>query len=378
MRVLIAPHTFGSLTAGQAAEAIADGWRQHAPADQLLTCPQSDGGAGFVDVVLAARGGELVPLTVTGPLGEPVPATLLVCSDDESTTAYVEAAQACGTHLVPPEHRDPWRATSHGLGELLRAAVGTGVRRVVVGVGDTASHDGGAGALAALGVGRPDRLACGGGALAELQDDDLGGLPRAREQLAGIELVVATSTDIPLLGFHGASAVEAPARGADAGQAQALEAALGHFAHVAERSLVAGRPLAGTSMASRAGAGAGGGLAFALLLLGAQPVDGVQAASEATYLPQHLQASDLVVTAETVFGWESTRAGVVRHVAEAALAVGVPSIVVAGRVEVGRRETSNLGLSGAYAVAEDPRAPGPDTVGALAARVRRVARTWSH
>jgi glycerate 2-kinase len=380
VRVLIAPDSFGSLTASQAAEAMADGWRGQAPGDHLETCPQSDGGAGFLDVVLAARGGDLVPVTVTGPLGGPVPATVLVATHDgEPPTAYVEAAQACGAHLVAPEQRDPWRATSRGLGELLEAAVGTGAGRVVVAVGDTASHDGGAGALSAHGVGGLDRLGRGGGGLADLDGDDLAGLPAARHRFKDVELVVATATDLPLLGFHGASAIEAEQRGAGPAQAQALESALGHFAHLAERSLVAGRPLGGTSLASAPGAGAGGGLGFALLLLGARPFDGVQAAADATHLQARLRATDVVVTGEAVFGWQSTRAGVVRHVAEAALALGVPSVVVALQVEVGRRETSNLGLSGAYAVLEGPRAPAPpNPADALAARVRRVARTWSH
>ncbi len=388
MRVLIAPDSFGSLSAAQAADAIAAGWAEQAPADRLATCPLSDGGAGFVDVVLAARGGDLVPVTVAGPLGDTVPATVLVCPADADAdrpeTAYVEAAQACGAHLLSGDGRDPWRASSLGLGQLLEAAVATGARRVVVGVGDTASHDGGAGALAALGVGDAGRLARGGGALADLTADDLAHLPAARERLNGVELVVATATDIPLLGFHGASAVEAEGRGATPEQAQALESALGHYAHLAEAALVAGRPLGGTTLASAPGAGAGGGLAFALLLLGARQVDGVRAAVAETGLPARLRACDLVVTGEALFGWESTRAGVVRQVAEEALAVGVASVVVALRVEVGRRETSGLGLSGAYAVADQPGdqlgdvAVQQDPAGALAARARRVARTWSH
>ncbi|HEX3004780.1 MAG TPA: glycerate kinase [Angustibacter sp.] len=387
MRVLLAPDAFGPLTATQAADAIAAGWREQAPGDTLATCPQSDGGAGFVDVVLAARGGELLPVTVSGPLGAPVPATVLVCpasgaeqgQHGEPETAYVEAAQACGLHLLGPDLRDPWRATSRGLGELLLAAIATGAQRIVVGVADTASHDAGAGLLAALGVGE-GRLDGGGGSLSTVAPDDLVGLPAARDRLREVELVVAPATDIPLLGFHGASAVEAAGRGAGAEQAQALEASLGHFAQLAEGALVAGRPLAGTAIAARPGAGAGGGAAFALMLLGARWVDGVQAAAEATRLADRVRGSDLVVTGEELFGWESTRAGVVKHLAAVALEVGVPSVVIAQHVEVGRRETSNLGLSGAYAVVEGPPggAPPADPAGALAARARRVARTWSH
>ncbi|KQX64460.1 glycerate kinase [Angustibacter sp. Root456] len=385
MRVLLVPDSFGPLTASQAADAMASGWRAQAPSDTLTACPQSDGGAGFVDVVLAARGGDLVPVTVSGPLAEPVPATVLVCPategpDGDPVTAYIEAAQSCGAHLLAADQRDPWRASSRGLGELLLAAVDTGARRVVVGVGDTASHDAGAGLLAALDV-DGDRLGAGGGALSAVEAADLVGLAAARERLREVELVVATATDIPLLGFHGASAVEAAGRGASPEQAQALEASLGHFAQLAERSLVAGRPLAGTSIAARPGAGAGGGVAFALMLLGAQQLDGVEASARATRLAARLRECDLVLTGEEVFGWESTRAGVVKHVAALALEVGVPSIVLATHVEVGRRETSTLGLSGAYAVVEGPAGatpPSSDPAGALAARTRRVARTWSH
>ncbi|WP_460461331.1 glycerate kinase, partial [Angustibacter peucedani] len=167
MRVLIAPDAFaGHLGAEQAAEAVAAGWAEHAPDDVLTRCPLSDGGAGFVDVVLAARGGDLVPVTVAGPLGEPVPATLLAVTEDDGTrSAYVESSQACGPHLLDDDRRDVWRATSVGVGELVRAAVEDGATRVVVGVGDSASHDGGAGLLSALGVGSAQRLAGGGGFL---------------------------------------------------------------------------------------------------------------------------------------------------------------------------------------------------------------------
>ncbi|GAA4356454.1 glycerate kinase family protein [Angustibacter luteus] len=382
MRVLIAPDTFaGHLDAQQAADAIAAGWAEQAPSDQLTTTPLSDGGPGLVDVVLSARGGELVPVTVSGPLGEPVPAAVLVVTEtDGSRTAYLEASQACGLHLLAPERRDAWRATSTGVGELVQAAVQTGATRVVIGIGDSASHDGGAGILAALGAGPAELLGGGGGALADLTADALSGLDAVRQRLRGVQLVAATSSDLPLLGFHGASATDAERRGATPEQAQQLEAALGHFAHVAQRSQVAGRSLGGSGMAGVAGAGAGGGIGFALLLLGATRVDGVQEVLAATGFAQRLSGADLVVTGESVFGWHSMRGGVVASVAESALAVGLPVVVLAVEVEVGRRETLNLGVSGAYAVADrqgwlaDVQR---DPAGALARRARRVARTWS-
>jgi glycerate kinase len=382
VRVLIAPDAFvGHLDAQQAADAIAAGWAAQAPKDQLSTCPLSDGGPGFVDVVLAARGGDLLPVTVSGPLGDPVPATvLLVTEPDGARTAYLEASQACGLHLLAAQGRDPWRATSVGVGELVDAAVQEGPTRIVVGVGDVASHDGGAGLLAALGGGAPEQLALGGGALSDVPDDALATLAEARERLRGVQLVAATSSDLPLLGFHGASASDAARRGATPEQAQALEAALGRYAHVAQRALVAGRSLAGAGLAASAGAGAGGGIGFALMLLGGVRVDGVAEALAATGFTERLRAADLLVTGESLFGWQSVRAGVVVSAAGHALDVGLPVVVLALEVEVGRRETMNLGVSAAYAVADRPgwlAEVQSDPAGALTRRARRVARTWS-
>ncbi|KGM16508.1 hypothetical protein N867_19290, partial [Actinotalea fermentans ATCC 43279 = JCM 9966 = DSM 3133] len=165
MRVLLAPDSFGgTLTAVQAAEAMADGWRRTAPSDELRTLPLADGGPGFVAILNASLGGQLVPVTVTGPLGQPVPAALLRVDGPGGPTVYLESAQAVGLHLVPPERRDPTATTSAGVGELLLAARDLGAARVVVGLGGSGTNDGGAGMLAALGMGAP-ALRAGGGAL---------------------------------------------------------------------------------------------------------------------------------------------------------------------------------------------------------------------
>ena len=209
MRVLIAPDGFGgTLTAREAASAVHDGWLRAAPGDDLRTCPLSDGGPGFLDTLRASLGGELVAVTVSSPLGEQVPAAiLLVEAPDGARTAYVESAHALGLPLVPPDRRDPTRTTSYGVGELIRAAVGTGARRVVVGLGGSATNDGGAGMLAALGVGAPDGvLTRGGGALGGVTADDLLALTDVRAGLRHVDLVAATDVNVPLLGLHGASA----------------------------------------------------------------------------------------------------------------------------------------------------------------------------
>src|SRR4051812_6574617 len=150
MRVLVCPDSFtGTLSAPDAARAIAAGWRQAAPDDELTLAPLSDGGPGFVDVVQAALGGTLLAVTVTGPLGDPGPATVLLAPDG---TAYLESAQACGLALVPRERRDPTRTTTVGVGELIAAALDAGARALVIGLGGSGTNDGGAGALAALGA----------------------------------------------------------------------------------------------------------------------------------------------------------------------------------------------------------------------------------
>ena len=359
MRVLIAPDAFaGVLTAAQAATAMATGWAAHAPDDILTTVPLSDGGPGFVAVIAAARGGDLVPVTVRGPVGSDVQATLLFVGD----TAYVESAQAIGTHLDP--HRDPTRTTSAGLGDLLAEAVRAGARQVVVGCGPAAANDGGAGLLAALGAGDDSCLLAGAAGLSDLPDDALSRLADVRHRFSGIDLVAATDSDLPLLGFGGTSATYAQAHGASAEQAQQLESALGRYAEVAQRSLVAGRALLGRGQAAEPGAGAAGGAGFALLLLGARRVSGVQAVLDAVRFEEHLARMDLLVTGAGTFGG-SARA-VIAVIAGAALEHGVPTVVIADRVEVGRREALSLGVSSAH-----------ETGASLANRAQRMARTWS-
>jgi glycerate kinase len=384
VRVLIAPDSFpGALSAGQAAEAIAEGWRRTAPHDQLSLLPLSDGGPGFLDVLVRALGGETVAVTVSDPLGRPVPAALLVVDQDGRRTAYVETAQACGLHLLGDGERDPSRTSSYGVGQLLDAALTEGATRIVVGLGGSGTNDGGAGMLAALGVGRDEGLARGGAALAALADDGLHGLVQARQRLRGTEIVIATDVDVTLLGFHGASASYAQDMGATPEVAQQLEAALGRLTEVAQRTLPPATDLlSGTArrLDREPGAGAAGGLGYGLLLLGGHVVGGVDAVLQAVGFADLLGAADLLVTGEGIFDWQSLRGTVVAGVAQAALAVAVPSVVLAGQVLVGRRETMALGISGTYAVAENPARVlevSADPAGTLAARAARVATTWS-
>lgn len=394
MRVLIAPDDFGgTLTAQEAASVLADGWRRAAPGSDVRTCPLSDGGPGFLATLRASLGGELLSVTVASPLGEPVPGAVLVVpgTQDRPRTAYVESAHAAGLALVPPARRDPGSTSTSGVGELLRAALATGATRVVVGLGGSATNDAGAGMLAALGVGDPGSpLVRGGGELGDVVADDLAALADLRAELAGTDLVAAYDVDVPLLGLHGASAGFAAQKGATPVQAQELERALGHFAHVAvgalagvvRPDLLAGaRPSSPVArLASQPGAGAAGGLGFGLALLGARLLPGSALVADAVGLAARIADVDVVLTGEGRFDWQSLHGKVVAAVAERALALAVPTVVLAGQVDVGRREWGAAGIAAAYAVAETPvqvREALADPAGTLGRRVERVARTWS-
>jgi glycerate kinase len=385
VHVVIAPDCFtGTLTAQQAAEAMAQGWRESAPQDLLTLVPLSDGGPGFVDVLAGARPeAETVLVTVTDPLGREVPAAVLVVDVGGTRTAYLESAQAAGLHLLAADERNPAVTSTWGVGQLLDAALAAGATRIVVGLGGSGTNDAGAGMLAALGVGAAEELARGGLALADIGDDALGGLDAARNRFGSVELVLASDVESPLLGLQGASAVFGPQKGASPELAQALEGALGRFVEVVRRTvpeqtdLLTGKP---RRLDKEPGAGAAGGLGYALYLLGATRVSGVAEVLRAVGLRDLLAAADLVVTGEGSFDWQSLQGKVVAGVAGLALETATPSVVIAGQTLVGRREAMTLGLSGSYAVAETPEqveAAMADPVGTLARRTARVAATWS-
>lgn len=385
MHVIIAPDCFtGTLTATQAAEAIADGWRRKAPDDLLSVVPLSDGGPGFLDVLTTSVPGDSSVVTVSGPRGAAVPAALHITTDEGGRrTAWVESAQAIGLHLLEVPERDPGLTSTWGLGELLEAALALDVDRIVVGLGGSSTNDAGAGMLAALGAGPRDVLAGGGAGLIATREGDLAGLAAARERFAGVELVAATDVASPLLGLQGASAIFAEQKGATPEQSQVLEGALGHFADQVRRVLRPGTDLLSgreRRLDKEPGAGAAGGVGFGLMLLGARRASGVEIVLEAVGMSRLVAAADLVITGEGSLDWQSLQGKVVAGVAELAAAHATPAVALAGQVLIGRRESMALGLSGAYAVAdreEDVEAAMADPVGTLRARAERVAVTWS-
>ena len=369
MRVLIAPDKFaGTLSASEAAEAIAVGWLKTAPQDELDLCPVSDGGPGFIDTLSAALPrSELSVVTVSGPLGDPVPATILVDGD----TAYLEVAQSCGLHLLDDEHRDPTVTTSFGVGELIAEALDGGVTKLVIGLGGSGTNDAGAGMLAALGATSDGPLDKGGLALSGVSTVNL---DPVRERLAGIELVAASDVDNPLLGLTGASKTYGEQKGASEEDVMRLEGALEMLVEAV------GRRPDGKQPAVAKGSGAAGGLGYALLHLGGVHVPGISTIMDTVRFDDRVSQADLVITGEGRFDWQSLRGKVVSGVAAASMSQARPCVVLAGDVSVGRREYSQIGISNAYSVAtivgslaESIETPSRSLISAA----ERIAKTWS-
>lgn len=369
MRILVAPDKFaGTLTAVQAADAIAEGWRRQAPSDEVTTVPMADGGPGFLDVMHASLGGQLNAVTVRGPLGAPTPAALLVVDG----TAYIESAQACGLDLLPRHGGGPVAgltegASTYGVGELIAAAIDVGATRVVVGLGGSGTNDGGAGLLAALGAtSRPEgALTAGPAGLAEL-----GGVNvwPARHRVSGVELVAATDVDNPLLGLRGATNVFGPQKGIAPDRLIEVDGALTRLAHLADRSV-----------ADEPGAGAAGGLGYALLLLGGRREPGFGMVAQVLHLAERVERADLVVTGEGRLDWQSMSGKVISGLARLAGEAMRPCVALAGDVKVGARELRANGIEAAYSLVEmvgADRAFG-EPAESLADMASRVARTWS-
>ncbi|MCW2747938.1 MAG: hypothetical protein JWP10_1080, partial [Nocardioidaceae bacterium] len=263
MRVLIAPDKFaGTLTAVEAAESIAEGWRRRSPDDHLTLAPMADGGPGFVGVVHAALGGDMLAATVRGPLGEPAPITLLKAGD----TVYVESAQACGLDLVS-ENR-PMDASSFGVGEAIMYALVTGAGSIVFGLGGSATTDGGAGLLAALGATADVPLDRGPAGLRGMTTCDVSPAARA---LDGIDITIASDVTIGLLGMFGAAKTFGPQKGLDEMGVIDVDGILDRFVVAA-----CGATPTERRTADLPGAGAAGGVGFALLMLGGSVVSGIE------------------------------------------------------------------------------------------------------
>ncbi|MCB0933205.1 MAG: glycerate kinase [Mycobacterium sp.] len=349
MRVLIAPDCFGdSLTAVQAAQAIAAGWTRGRPADTLVLAPQSDGGPGFVDV-LARRltAAELRRSRVCGPLKSDVEAAWVY--DPDTATAYLESAQACGLAQLggAPTPQTAVEAHSRGVGELIDAALRAGARNVVVGLGGSACTDGGKGMV-----------------------DALGGLSAARDRLAGIRLVAATDVEHPMLGRSGAAHVFGPQKGAAPATVDQLEQRLASWAAHLEAVCPA--------VSAMPGAGAAGGLGAALLALGAHRESGASVVAEHTGLAGDIAAADLIVTGEGRLDDPSLRGKVVGSLSRAAIRRGVPLLVLAGQVALSAQARRAAGIV-AHSIADyagSVQRAIEDASAHLAGLAERTAAQW--
>lgn len=286
----------------------------------------ADGGEGTLDALLAALGGDRFTETVSGPLGDPVRAEFAVVSAEEGRLAVVEMARASGLPLISPARRDPKRTTTRGTGELILAACRTGVGRVLVCIGGSATNDGGAGMAQAVGVrlldARGRDLPPGGAALLDLAAIDMSGLDPS---VAGATFVVATDVDNPLVGPQGASAVYGPQKGASPEDVALLDSALGHLAAVIHRDL-------GRDVRDEPGAGAAGGLGAGLIaFLGARLRPGVDVVMEAVGLRQRMEKADVVVTGEGMFDEQSLHGKAPAGVLRAAAEYGLPAVVLCGQ-----------------------------------------------
>ncbi len=327
MRVLIAPQEFkGSLTAVQAAEAIRAGCLRVFPDAEIDSAPVADGGPGTVDAIVHAAGGRTSIARVDGPLGAPVDARW--GRIDDGRCAVIEMAAASGLTLLRPDELDPRRASTFGTGRLIEHALDAGVEQMLIGVGGSATNDGGAGMAEALGAVLLDdtghRLPPGGAALAGLARIDISGLDPRLDRVA---VSVLCDVQNPLLGPEGASAVYGPQKGADAACVGELDRALANYAGVLERDLNA-------SVSDIPGSGAAGGLAAGLMAFcGATLQSGFGAVAEAVRLAERIAQADLAITGEGRLDTQSAYGKTVAGVASLADAANVPCFAVAGLIE---------------------------------------------
>jgi glycerate 2-kinase len=360
VKVVVAPDGFGgTLSARAAAEAIAEGWGAARPDDEVRALPLSDGGEGLLEAVATAADTWLTT-EVVGPRGHPVDAALLLRADG---SAIVESAQACGLALLPPERRTPLPATTFGVGELLDAAREAGARRILVGLGGSATVDGGAGALTGLGfrlrVDDGSGLKIGGGELHRIRRVERGWVA----DWSGIEVVLLADVTTVLAD---AARIFGPQKGASPADVEVLTAGLRVWAEVAERDLAGGR-----SHRDIPGSGAAGGLGFGLACaLGASFVPGAATVAELQGLDAALTDADLVVTGEGRLDATSLQGKVVGHVAELASARGARTLAVVGSADPDVAQALP-GLEGWEASAPD--GPGPDPAAEVAEAARRLA-----
>ncbi|TDR51152.1 glycerate kinase [Halomonas ventosae] len=373
MKILICPDSFkDALPAADAARAIAVGAKRAGDDIEALECPLADGGEGSLDALLAATGAERRSADVHDALGRPARADWGWHAANR--TAYVELAEASGLQALAPDERTALHSTTFGVGELVREALDAGAEQLLLTLGGSATNDGGAGMLAALGARLRDDegrdLAPGGAALADLAELDLDGLdPR----LAGLHVETAVDVDNPLLGERGASAVFGPQKGASPDEVARLDAALARFADISAATL-------GQDYRELPGAGAAGGMGFAArAFLGAELRPGIELVMAQAGVESLLADADLVITGEGQLDGQSLAGKTPVGVARLARRHGVPVVVLAGRLAPGWQAAFDEGVTAAFALADGPMALDEALVRCaelLADRTEGLVRFW--
>lgn len=348
MRIVLAPDSFkGSLSAVEAAAAMAAGVHDAFPGADTLQVPVGDGGEGTVEAMVRATGGRRVPAQVTGPLGEPVQAFYGILGDGR--TAVVEMAAASGLALVPPERRDARRTTSQGTGELIAAALQARPQRLIIGIGGSATNDAGAGAMATLGArflgAAGAALPPGGVELARLERIDLSGFQRPPPDT---EIVIASDVTNPLCGPAGASAVYGPQKGAGPEDVADLDAALERWAAVVARDV-------GVQVRDSPGAGAAGGMGAALLaFMGARMQRGIDLVLDAVRFEERLEGAELVLTGEGKIDAQTAFGKTIAGVGARCRARRVPALAFAGWLGEDLPDLETIGIAGVTCILPRP------------------------
>jgi len=349
MKILVAPDSYkGSLSSKQVCQAIEEGLLKACQGVfEVVKGPIADGGEGTVDAFLSALGGQLIELTVTGPLGKPVHSFYGILPDG---TAVIEMAAASGLSLVPTHQRNPLVTTTYGTGQLIRHALDRGCSRFIVGIGGSATNDAGVGMLQALGIKFLDdagkEVPWGGGNLDKVATIDLKGMD---SRLKNAQFIVACDVDNPLCGEKGASAVYGPQKGATPDMVKLLDRNLSHLADVAAGVL-------GEDHRNDPGAGAAGGLGFAFkAFLDAQMRPGIDVVMEATHMDTLAAQSDIIITGEGRTDYQTAQFGKAPSgVAKLGKRMGKPVLLISGALGEGYQELFNQGVIAAFSIANGP------------------------
>ncbi|MBD1576129.1 glycerate kinase [Vibrio sp. S11_S32] len=350
MKIVIAPDSFKeSLTAKQVCQAIEDGLRRVWPQAEYVQVPVADGGEGTVQSLIDATQGELIELSVTGPLKMPVEAFYGRLGGDNQSTAIIEMAAASGLHHVKSEQRDPKLTTSFGTGELILHALNSGVTKLILGLGGSATNDGGMGMLEALGVRFLDEaqqpIAGNGIGLTQIKTIDISGLDA---RLANCDIEIACDVDNPLCGEDGATVTFGQQKGASAQDTQLLDQALSHYADLIEQQL-------GKSVKDIQGAGAAGGLGAAFLCFTSATLKpGIEIVLATLNIDTQLKGSDLVITGEGRIDWQSAHGKTPVGVAKAAKRYDIPVIALAGCLGDNYQEVYDYGIDAVFAAIPRP------------------------